>query len=220
MRKSVDQVAKLARVLAASDPEDAYRALTTHWDDATSSACLGMSTGKMAKDRSCRRSQTAGSRSKCSWSDLVGYLPDDILAKVDRAAMAVSLETRVPFLDRAILDLAWRSPLDAKLRGNQTKWACARSRPPRSGSVGPAARDGFWPGRSGRGARSARTLGRASSGRGSGAGGHQGLVGSGSDSAGLGPPSTAPAAGTRATNFGQATWSCSLWMDRWMPSRC
>jgi asparagine synthase (glutamine-hydrolysing) len=56
------------------------------------------------------------------WFDLVGYLPDDILAKVDRAAMAVSLETRVPFLDRGVLDLAWSLPLDAKLRGGRTKW--------------------------------------------------------------------------------------------------
>ena len=56
------------------------------------------------------------------WFDLVGYLPDDILVKLDRAAMAVSLETRVPFLDRGILDLAWSLPLQAKLRGGQTKW--------------------------------------------------------------------------------------------------
>jgi asparagine synthase (glutamine-hydrolysing) len=56
------------------------------------------------------------------WLDLVGYLPDDILTKVDRAAMAVSLETRVPFLDRKVLDLAWSLPLSAKLRGGRTKW--------------------------------------------------------------------------------------------------
>ena len=121
MRNPSTKVAKLARVLAASDPEDAYRALTTHWDDATS-LVLGDEHGKMAKDRSVSPVSDGGITEQMLWSDLVGYLPDDILAKVDRAAMAVSLETRVPFLDRAILDLAWRLPLDAKLRGNQTKW--------------------------------------------------------------------------------------------------
>ena len=56
------------------------------------------------------------------WLDLVGYLPDDILTKLDRAAMAVSLETRVPFLDRAVFDLAWRLPMSAKLHEGTTKW--------------------------------------------------------------------------------------------------
>ena len=64
----------------------------------------------------------AGITEQMLWLDLVGYLPDDILVKLDRAAMAVSLETRVPFLDRRILDLAWSLPLDAKLRGGRTKW--------------------------------------------------------------------------------------------------
>ena len=83
---------------------------------------LGNDHGDTADDRSGSPVSDGGITEQMLWSDLVGYLPDDILAKLDRAAMAVSLETRVPFLDRGILDLAWRLPLDAKLRGGQTKW--------------------------------------------------------------------------------------------------
>ncbi len=53
--------------------------------------------------------------------DMLMYLPDDILAKVDRAAMAVSLETRVPLLDKDIVEFAWTLPQSYKADGNQTK---------------------------------------------------------------------------------------------------
>lgn len=54
--------------------------------------------------------------------DTLSYLPDDILVKVDRAAMSNSLEVRVPFLDHRVFDFAWRVPIEYKLRNMQTKW--------------------------------------------------------------------------------------------------
>ena len=56
-------------------------------------------------------------------ADAAAYLPNDILVKVDRAAMAASLETRAPFLDHRVAELAWQLPLAMKIRGGVGKWA-------------------------------------------------------------------------------------------------
>lgn len=54
--------------------------------------------------------------------DLITYLPNDILTKVDRAAMAVSLETRLPYLDKGVLEFSAALPMEFKIRNGTTKW--------------------------------------------------------------------------------------------------
>lgn len=116
MRLPTDKLQKLANVLPAEDLSDLYARLITHWD-------AGIVLG--------------GEPSPAPWADighpaesmmlldLETYLPDDILTKVDRASMAVSLEARVPLLDHRVVEFAWQLPLHMKIRPDArpaSKW--------------------------------------------------------------------------------------------------
>ncbi len=121
VRNPAFKVAKVGKVLGAAGPEDAYLALASYWDDAERMV-IGAGANVSVAGRPEDWPALPGITEQMLWLDLVGYLPDDILTKLDRAAMSVSLESRVPFLDRAVFDLAWRLPLSAKLHEGTTKW--------------------------------------------------------------------------------------------------
>jgi asparagine synthase (glutamine-hydrolysing) len=121
VRMPSSKVAKVAKVLAASGPEDAYLSLVSYWPDAES-VVVGAGPNQSVASRPSAWPALGGITEQMLWLDLVGYLPDDILTKLDRAAMSTSLETRVPFLDRAVFDFAWRLPMSMKLHDGTTKW--------------------------------------------------------------------------------------------------
>jgi len=121
VRTPSTKVAKVGRVLASSGPEEAYHSLTSHWEDAESMIVGGVTTGPAPGPAPVAASPAGITEQMLLW-DVTGYLPDDILTKVDRAAMSTSLETRVPFLDRSVFELAWKLPMSSKLRAGTTKW--------------------------------------------------------------------------------------------------
>ena len=117
-----DKVHKLAgSVLPVESCEAMYRALVSHWQ-APEDVVLGSREPPTLLDE--LQFDTA-QRSAVEWMcliDLVTYLPDDILVKIDRAAMAVSLETRVPLLDHRVVEFAWGLPMRQKIRDSRSKW--------------------------------------------------------------------------------------------------
>ena len=118
-----DKAHKLAhRLKTVETVDDLYRSLVTEWPQG---ADLVRGAGKLPT-KLHNASLVAGvpeAEHRMMLWDTLTYLPDDILTKVDRAAMSVSLETRVPFLDHRVVELAWRLPLQMKIRRGQGKWA-------------------------------------------------------------------------------------------------
>ncbi|MFT5174879.1 MAG: asparagine synthase (glutamine-hydrolyzing) [Gammaproteobacteria bacterium] len=111
---------KLAGVLCTSQGA-IYRHLVSHWHE-PDQLVLGAQEpkGVLWDEQLDQRIPDAVERMQ--YLDLMTYLPDDILTKVDRASMAVSLEARVPLLDHRLVELSWRLPMHLKMRGGTTKW--------------------------------------------------------------------------------------------------
>jgi asparagine synthase (glutamine-hydrolysing) len=119
-----DKVHKLARLIATPDREALYESLVALWREpgvvrgAPGSLCdTAMRFGTVDAPEVAQRMM---------YLDAVSYLPDDILVKVDRAAMGVSLETRVPLLDHRVVEFAWRLPFAMKVREGRGKWLLRR----------------------------------------------------------------------------------------------
>lgn len=115
-----DKLHKGARVMCSRDLNELYEGLVSNVED-PSKLVLGSKELPTAVTELAHNSKLTNPILKMMALDTISYLPDDILVKVDRAAMANSLETRVPFLDHEVFELAWRIPIDLKLKNGDTK---------------------------------------------------------------------------------------------------
>jgi asparagine synthase (glutamine-hydrolysing) len=112
---------KLADALRVEDAWELHRHFSSHWKHPAKLVIGGDEPPTIFTDPS-RRPSLSGFPSRMLTTDTLGYLPDDILTKVDRASMAVSLEARVPVLDHRVVEFAARLPMHLKIREGQGKW--------------------------------------------------------------------------------------------------
>src|SRR5690606_15132738 len=118
---NADKLHKLSTLLSSPDRGDFFRQLSSHWSDpgalvrdASEAATPLTAPGALPRTDSFEHDMMVANAAM--------YMPDDILVKVDRAAMAYSLEVRVPMLDHHVVELAWRMPLEWKIRAGEGKW--------------------------------------------------------------------------------------------------
>jgi asparagine synthase (glutamine-hydrolysing) len=122
VRRAGDQVAKLARIVGSASLDDLYRELCSIDDDPSQTVLKGEEAGSWAADEMGKVKAMLDPLDRITLADSLSYLTDDILQKVDRAAMAVALETRVPFLDKDVVEFAARIPPGMKVRDSRGKW--------------------------------------------------------------------------------------------------
>jgi asparagine synthase (glutamine-hydrolysing) len=120
-----EKLHKAASVVGLSSADEIYQVLVSQWQrpeevvigaEKPETQCIGLGPAAHIADPVRRMMHL----------DLVGYLPDDVLVKVDRASMAVGLEARVPLLDHRLVEFTWTLPLNVLRREGQSKWPLRR----------------------------------------------------------------------------------------------
>ena len=116
-----DRLPKLGEVVKEKSGELYYHNLVSHWKK-PDQLVLGSTEPKTLFNHPGQLPKLTDFRELMMYLDQVTYLPDDILTKVDRASMAVSLEGRIPLLDHQVVEFAWQVPMSMKYRDGKGKW--------------------------------------------------------------------------------------------------
>jgi asparagine synthase (glutamine-hydrolysing) len=112
---------KIAEMLRVKDRGSLYLRHTSHWADPTD-VVIGGTDEEYRTNADGVQEELSNFIQQMMFLDAVTYLPDDILVKMDRASMAVSLEARVPLLDHRVVEFAWSLPASFKIRDSAGKW--------------------------------------------------------------------------------------------------
>lgn len=118
---SGDKLLRLSDIIAVNNRKDLYQGIVSQWN-APTSVVLGAKEPPTLLSDQGQWGIFANFILQMMYIDLVTYLPDDILVKVDRASMGVSLEARVPLLDHRVVEFAWNLPFEQRIRNGQGKW--------------------------------------------------------------------------------------------------
>ena len=119
--QSGDKMHKLSSILASSSAEDCYLNLISHWNS-SDNIVIGANNISTSLTDINNHLDFDSIEEKMMYLDSISYLPDDILSKIDRASMSVSLETRVPFLNHHVVEFANTLPLSMKIKDGESKW--------------------------------------------------------------------------------------------------
>ncbi|MEM9579917.1 MAG: asparagine synthase (glutamine-hydrolyzing) [Pseudomonadota bacterium] len=112
---------RLADYARARSTEELHRKMVSFWRFPDAAVIGGQSPASILAEHLPPRGDL-GDSERMMQLDMLAYMPDDILCKVDRATMAVALESRAPLLDHRVAEFAWGLPLDLKIRDGKSKW--------------------------------------------------------------------------------------------------